>query len=87
VSQPPPDPLEARLVELAVAHLDVDPNRLRPDALLGEDLGVDSLAALELGMVLEDEFGIELPDDVLADVLTYGDLVAAVRSRVLTAQA
>jgi acyl carrier protein len=87
VSPPAPDAIEARLVELAVEHLDVDPARLRPDALLGEDLGVDSLAAIELGMVLEDEFGIELPDEVLADIFTYGDLLAAVRERVPAAKA
>lgn len=87
MSPPPPDRVEARLVELAVEHLDVDPARLRQDALLGEDLGVDSLAAIELGMVLEDEFGISLPDDVLADIQTYGDLVAAVQSRVAAPQA
>ena len=74
--------LTDRLRTLASAHLDLAVERLRPDALLGEDLGVDSLAAIELGMVLEDEFGISLPDDVLAEVQTFGDLVDVVTARV-----
>ena len=74
-----------RLRSLAAEHLDLAPERLRPDALLGEDLGVDSLAAIELGMVLEDEFGISLPDDVLAGVHSFGDLVHAVTARVAVA--
>ncbi|GAC1324723.1 MAG: hypothetical protein NVSMB13_06610 [Mycobacteriales bacterium] len=66
---------------LVTAQLDIDPRRLTEGALLGEDLGVDSLAAIELGMVLEDEFAISLPDEVLAAVHTYGDLVHVVRAR------
>lgn len=59
-------------------HLEVGEGDLRDDALLGEDLGVDSLAAIELAMVLEDTYSIRLPDDVLAEIRTYGDLAAAV---------
>lgn len=76
-----PPALEDRLRKLSAAHLGLDASRLLPDALLGEDLGVDSLAGIELGMVLEDEFDIALPDDVLAGVATYGDLVRVVRER------
>lgn len=60
------------------AHLEVREDELRPGALLGEDLGVDSLAAIELAMALEDVYDIRLPDDVLAEVRTYGDLEATV---------
>ena len=74
--------LVERVRGLASTHLDLAPERLRREALLGEDLGVDSLAAIELGMVLEDEFGISLPDDVLAGVLSFGDLVDVVTTRV-----
>ncbi|MDQ6650042.1 MAG: phosphopantetheine-binding protein [Actinomycetota bacterium] len=79
------DPLEQRVRALVAAQLDVDPRRLTPAALLGEDLGVDSLAAIELGMLLEDEFEISLPDEVLNGVHTYGDTVAVVRERAGTA--
>lgn len=75
------DELEQRIRALVAAQLDVDQRRLTPQALLGEDLGVDSLAAIELGMLLEDEFEISLPDDVLNGVHTYGDTVAVVRAR------
>lgn len=78
----PPSDLETRLAKLVAVHLDLDRARLVPSALLGEDLGIDSLAAIELGMVLEDEFDISLPDEVLNDVHTYGELLAAVTQRV-----
>ena len=75
------DELGARLRSLVAAHLDVDPRRLVPDVRLGPDLCVDSLAAIELTMVIEDEFDISLPEEVVADVRTYGDVLALVMER------
>ena len=73
--------VRSRLRSLVAAHLDVDPRRLVPDARLGQDLCVDSLAAIELTMVIEDEFDISLPEEVVADVRTYGDVLALVAER------
>ena len=41
-----------------------------------DDLGADSLDLIELVMAVEDEFGIEIPDEAAAKVRTVGDLVA-----------
>ncbi len=73
--------VEQRLKGLVAAHLDVDPARLLPECRLGEDLCVDSLAAIELTMVIEDEFDISLPEEDVADVRTYGDVLALVSAR------
>jgi len=73
---------EPRVRSIVAVHLDVDPRRLKPDARLGEDLCVDSLAAIELAMVLEDEFDIALPEEVLGCVRTYGDMVNLVGEKV-----
>jgi acyl carrier protein len=74
--------MEPRVRSIVAVHLDVDPGRLKPEARLGEDLCVDSLAAIELAMVLEDEFDIALPEEVLGCVLTYGDVVDLVGDKV-----
>ena len=74
--------LEPRVRSIVAVHLDVDPKRLQPEARLGEDLCVDSLAAIELAMVLEDEFDIALPEEVVGCVRTYGDVVTLVDERV-----
>jgi len=73
---------EPRVRSVVAIHLDVDPDRLLPGARLGEDLCVDSLAAVELAMVLEDEFDIALPEEVLGCVRTFGDVVSLVQARV-----
>jgi acyl carrier protein len=67
--------LEPRVRAVVATHLDVDPARLVPTARLGEDLCIDSLDAVDLTMVLEDEFDIALPDEVVENVRTYGEVV------------
>lgn len=74
--------MEPRVRSVVAVHLDVDPARLQPGARLGEDLCVDSLAAIDMAMVLEDEFDITLPEEVLGCVRTYGDVVTLVAERV-----
>ena len=73
--------IEARVQAAVAAYLDVDPGRLTPEATLGDDLCVDSLSAIELAMVLEDEFQVTLPEDDLARIRTYGDVVGLVREQ------
>jgi len=69
-----PGDLSDRLRELSAEQLSVAPAELRPDALLTDDLGVDSLAAIEWGMTIEDAFGISLPEDAWEHVTTYGSV-------------
>lgn len=72
----------AALRALVAGHLDLTEADLTQNALLAEDLAVDSLGAIELAMTLEDTFDVSLPDTVLSGVHTYGDL-----ERVVAAQA
>ena len=74
--------MEPRVRTVVALHLDVDPDRLQPGARLGEDLCVDSLAAIDLAMVLEDEFDIALPEEVLGCVRSFGDVVSVVQAQV-----
>ena len=67
---------------LAVEHLEVSAERLQASTLLAEDLAVDSLALTELAMALEDRTQVVVPDDVLADLQTWGELEQVVRTRV-----
>ncbi len=74
--------VDDRVRGILAVHLDVDAGRLTPTSRLGEDLCIDSLTAVELLMVLEDEFDIALPEGEVGDLRTYGDLVDAVTERV-----
>ncbi len=46
------------------------------DMVLSKDLGADSIALLEIVMDVEDEFGVEIEDEALANLVTVGDVVS-----------
>ena len=57
-------------------------DEIEVDKRLSEDLDIDSLDAVEIGMALENEFGIEIPDDELAKFVTVKDVVDYVETQV-----
>lgn len=67
-------PLTQRLRELSAEQLSVSPAQLVADASLADDLGLDSLAAIEWGMAIEDALGLSLPEDAMEHLKTYGDV-------------
>lgn len=72
---PIPDPdLTSRLRAVSAEHLHLSAADLRAGALLVDDLGLDSLAAIEWGMVVEDALGIALPEDAWEHTRTYGQV-------------
>ena len=56
-------------------ELGVDENKITPQARLTEDLGADSLDAVELIMAIEDEFEIEVNDEAAQKIHTVQDIV------------
>jgi acyl carrier protein len=74
------DELFDRFVNCAVKMLSVEASQVTRDATFGEDLDADSLDVVEFVMELEEEFGISVPEEELADVKTVGqafDIIAA----------
>jgi acyl carrier protein len=55
--------IEGRVRKLMVELWGVETTRLERPTLLARDLGVDSLDLVEMVMAMEDEFGVEIPDD------------------------
>jgi acyl carrier protein len=66
--------LEARIRGVVARQLGVEVAEVLPDASLQEDLGADSLELVELLMALEDEFDIEVPEEVAESILTIADV-------------
>jgi acyl carrier protein len=66
------DELFARFKKVAVEVLSVDESKVVTDAKFGDDLDADSLDLVELIMGLEEEFGVEVPEEDLEGVETVG---------------
>ena len=64
--------LFARFQKCAVDVLSVDAAKVTMEASFGDDLDADSLDLVELVMALEEEFGVEVPENEIEGVKTVG---------------
>lgn len=69
------DNIEAKVKEIVCAQLEVAPDKVVPSASFIDDLKADSLAVVELVLALEDEFGIEIPDEDTEQIKTVQDAI------------
>ena len=68
-------PIEEKVKGIIVEQLGVEAEQVAPDAKFIEDLGADSLDTGELVMALEEEFGIEVPDEEAEKLQSVGDVI------------
>ena len=71
-----------KITEIIVEQLGVKPEEVTPEASFIDDLGADSLDTVELVMALEEEFGIEIPDEDAEKIQTVGDAIKYIDSKV-----
>ena len=64
-----------KIKEIIIEQLSEEEDDITMDTLLMKDLEADSLDAVEIIMAIEDEYGIEIPDEVAEKFQTVGDLV------------
>ncbi len=68
--------LEPRLKKMISEQLGVDEAQVVPSASFADDLQADSLDLVELIMSIEEEFGVEIPDEDAEKIATVGDALA-----------
>jgi acyl carrier protein len=64
-----------KIKAILIDQLDADEDDVTMEALIGDDLGADSLDIADIVMSIEEEFDIEVPDDQLQNIKTVGDIV------------
>lgn len=64
-----------RIKAIIAEQLGVKPEEVTDQAKFIDDLGADSLDTVELVMALEEEFGIEIPDEDAEKMVSVGDAI------------
>jgi acyl carrier protein len=72
--------IEERVKKIIVDQLGVNATEVTPEASFVEDLGADSLDTVELVMALEEEFGIEIPDEEAEKIVTVKDAIEHIKA-------
>ena len=62
-------------------QLGIDPSEIQPDADFSQQLGADSLDVVELEMLIEDEFDIEIEDEIANQITTVRGALAYIEER------
>lgn len=73
--------VQDKITEIIVEQLGVKPEEVVPEASFVDDLGADSLDTVELVMALEEEFGIEIPDEDAEKIQSVGDAIRYIEEK------
>jgi acyl carrier protein len=75
------DEVEDKVKGIIAEQLGVEMDTVVPGASFTEDLGADSLDAVELIMAIEEAFDIEIPDEEAESMTTPADCVTAIKAK------
>ena len=72
---------EEKIKSIIAEQLGVKKEEIKPESSFIDDLGADSLDTVELVMALEEEFGIEIPDEDAEKMTTVGDAIKYIEEK------
>ncbi len=70
-----------KVKEVLVESLNIEEADIVPSAKLNDDLGIDSLSAVELALELESQFDIKIEDEELAKLETVQDIIDIIEAK------
>ncbi|MEG2429013.1 MAG: acyl carrier protein [Oscillospiraceae bacterium] len=70
-----------KVKDILADQLDVEAEKVTLEASIADDLGADSLDIADIVMSLEEEFDVEIPDDVLTNIKLVGDIVKYIEEK------
>ena len=71
-----------KVKSIIAEQLGVKSEEIKPESSFVDDLGADSLDTVELVMALEEEFGIEIPDEDAEKMATVGEAIKYIEDKV-----
>ena len=74
--------VEEKVKDIIAEQLGVKKEEIKPESSFVDDLGADSLDTVEVVMALEEEFGIEIPDEDAEKITTVGEAVKYIDEKI-----
>ena len=65
--------IEAKVREFLIEDLEIDEEKIQPEARLKEDIGIDSLDFVDIVVIVEKNFGFKIKTEEMANVKTFND--------------
>lgn len=63
--------IEAKVRNFMIEDLEIDEEKINPDALLKQDLGIDSLDFIDIVVIVEKTFGVKIKSEEMVGVKTF----------------
>ena len=73
--------VDAKVKKIIAEQLGVPEGDVKPEASFVNDLGADSLDTVELVVALEEEFGVEIPDEDAEKIATVGNAIEYIKAK------
>jgi len=74
--------IEERVKEFLIEDLEIEEENIKPEALLKDDLGIDSLDFVDIVVIVEKKFGFKINPEEMAGVKTLKDFCDYIESKV-----
>ncbi len=74
--------IEKKINEFFVNEIEIEESAIKPEALLKDDLGIDSLDFIDIVVIVERNFGFKINPDEMKDVKTLGSFYDYIEKKV-----
>ena len=74
--------IEEKVREFLIEDLEIDEEKIAPEALLKEDLGIDSLDFVDIVVIVEKKFGFKIKPEEMTEVKTLNQFNDYIQSQV-----
>lgn len=74
--------IEEKIMNFLVEEMEIDPAKIKDDARLKEDMGIDSLEVVDTVVFVEREFGFKMKSEDFREIKTYRQFVDYIKGRV-----
>ena len=64
-----------KVIDIISKQLEIEPDKIKPETNLKDDLNLDSLDMIEVVYEVEDHFDVQIPEDSIKDIQTFQQVV------------